>query len=314
MNTKKLHIYFSILFLLIIFCNKLTASYTVNTPYDTDPALEGRASQASRSAVIYFQNRTTFPLTRTGYSLNGGIWTQTPPYKIPARKQIGWASESSGVLTGTEGSASYSCELISTNVNISWNVPYGGDNSASASAIDTVRPSSRSHKYDAASGVRPDEDNPIIVTIFTPFGGPGVDNLKRQVSQNNLSSVTFLENNSSVNLILVNYSLNNGNWIQKPVPDILPGEWAVWGCGGDNFGGVQLDGSVKYRSQEPNPIDDGEQITDVNIKWISPWNSDLSLGTTTIGTSQSPSRKYELLRTLEETGNHSVIRYNFQHQ
>ena len=315
MITKKLYIYFYILSLLIVFSNNLIATL-INTPDDLDPALEGRASHASRSAVIYFQNRTAFPLTRTDYNLDGGEWTQTPPHTIPARKQIAWASESSGFATGTQGSASYLCEDTTTKVDISWNVPYSGANSATSPVYNSVG-GTASRRFVAGFGSGWEHDNNIVVhNIFMPtdsFFAMDAKALEEQVYENSLSSVIYLENSSPVTMNLINHSLNNGNWIQKPVPDILPGEWAVWGCGGNNSSGVQLDGSVNYHVLDHNSTD-GEQITNAEIRWIAPWRVDFP-GTrfsTTIGNSQTPSTKFKFEETIDDRGDHSIVHYKFK--
>ena len=86
---------------------------------------------AARSTKMTVRNLTRFPLVHLGDHLDGGIWTEPlrPPPRIPAGATMWWKSESDGVLTGTEGRATYAIGDTGSQVNWHWDNPYAGLNS-----------------------------------------------------------------------------------------------------------------------------------------------------------------------------------------
>ena len=65
---------------------------------------------ASRSVTVNFANNSDVALIRDSGSLSHGIWTVQPPGRIEVGTTVSWESESSGVLTGTEGEVTYKIE------------------------------------------------------------------------------------------------------------------------------------------------------------------------------------------------------------
>ncbi len=91
---------------------------------------------AARSVRVIFENRAHVNLALQEAHLDGGIWTDQPPQLIGNAAE--WASESSGVATGTEGHATYSIQDIDGNtigsLALHWDNPFIGSNSYDASA------------------------------------------------------------------------------------------------------------------------------------------------------------------------------------
>lgn len=83
---------------------------------------------AARSISIVFHNNTDQDLTLTSSDLPHGTWTQKPPDNIDASADGSWESESDGIATGTEGSATYAIGGDGDSVLISWDNPFAGTN------------------------------------------------------------------------------------------------------------------------------------------------------------------------------------------
>ncbi|MEJ8640598.1 hypothetical protein WKI68_02400 [Streptomyces sp. MS1.HAVA.3] len=74
-------------------------------------------------------------LARDGSWLHWGVWSDglLPPSMVQPGITAKWASESEGVMTGTEGSVTYSMAGESNKVTVYWNNPYVGGNGYSCS-------------------------------------------------------------------------------------------------------------------------------------------------------------------------------------
>jgi len=91
---------------------------------------------ASRSVQVHFNNTTNDVMTLKNSYLSHGVWSQDdlPPQQITAGAQnIQWGSESNGLMTGTEGYATYTLGT-GGDVTLNWSNPYVGSNSYSSSA------------------------------------------------------------------------------------------------------------------------------------------------------------------------------------
>ena len=81
---------------------------------------------AARSFSIRVHNYSGEDLTRTESGLAHGDWKEMPPERIAADDQVTIASESAGILTGTEGHANYTSD--SGEWRIYWDNPFWGSN------------------------------------------------------------------------------------------------------------------------------------------------------------------------------------------
>src|SRR5215831_649745 len=97
---------------------------------------------AARSTRVILINRTRsdVALVKTGDHLDHGIWSDKPPDFVGNKAE--WGSESSGILTGTEGWVTYQLDpnnfnthgaLPVLNLRLEWDNPYFGSNSYGAS-------------------------------------------------------------------------------------------------------------------------------------------------------------------------------------
>ena len=116
---------------------------------------------AARSVFVNFSNKADLALVRSGDSLSHGIWTNRPPDRIEAGSTVSWESESSGVLTGTEGEVNYNVETgpgqTGGSTHFHWDNPYVGSNS-----FDESGPSG--YKLDRTGG---DGDNATVNWTFS---------------------------------------------------------------------------------------------------------------------------------------------------
>lgn len=92
-------------------------------------ALAGPAPGAARSVVVTFDNKTEHALELVRARLSHGKWTRQPPKKIAPRTKVAWASESSGIATGTEGNATFRVPGTHGAAFVHWNNPFAGGNS-----------------------------------------------------------------------------------------------------------------------------------------------------------------------------------------
>lgn len=88
---------------------------------------------AARSVASQFFNQSTATLSSPSYELSGGIWDTTPPATITQGTVANpgyatWESESSGVMTGTQGNATYTLQDNQTTLTTTWDNPYSGSN------------------------------------------------------------------------------------------------------------------------------------------------------------------------------------------
>jgi hypothetical protein len=88
---------------------------------------------AARSVTVNFVNNSDVALIRDSGSLSHGIWTVQPPGRIEVGTTVSWESESSGVLTGTEGEVTYKIETgpgqTDGSAHFHWDDPFVGSNS-----------------------------------------------------------------------------------------------------------------------------------------------------------------------------------------
>lgn len=98
---------------------------------------------AARSVDVSFTNKSDVVLVLGNTSLLHGEWTTEPPARIEAGQTVSWRSESSGVATGTEGTAYYDIEGlgITSRSLFHWNNPYIGSNSYSEFTPETFKAS-----------------------------------------------------------------------------------------------------------------------------------------------------------------------------
>ncbi|NJL29009.1 MAG: hypothetical protein HC897_14535 [Thermoanaerobaculia bacterium] len=92
---------------------------------------------AARSVQVVLANLTPETLILASSNLSHGIWSagMAPPQNIPPFASATWQLESNGFLTGAEGSSTYAFEGDSSQVvTLSWNDPYAGGDTFSASA------------------------------------------------------------------------------------------------------------------------------------------------------------------------------------
>lgn len=93
---------------------------------------------AARSTHVIFENRTGWEraLEKTRDHLDHGVWSDSPPDLVGDSAE--WRSESSGVLTGTEGSVDFKVTgpSLSTllSMHLHWNNPFVGGNDYDGSA------------------------------------------------------------------------------------------------------------------------------------------------------------------------------------
>lgn len=88
---------------------------------------------AARSVQVTFVNKSDHALVLSSTDRSHGIWTTDPPARIEAGATVVWASESSGVATGTEAEATYNIETAlgetGGSVHLHWDNPFVGSNS-----------------------------------------------------------------------------------------------------------------------------------------------------------------------------------------
>ncbi|MFD5507533.1 Crystal protein ET79 [Streptomyces sp. NPDC059761] len=84
--------------------------------------------QSARSTKVKVVNTTTTTMYRNFTHVDHGIWDdETPPEKIDGLKSATWGSHSQGVMTGTEGRATYALGNDG-EAYFHWNNPYVGSN------------------------------------------------------------------------------------------------------------------------------------------------------------------------------------------
>ncbi|MFF0476517.1 endonuclease/exonuclease/phosphatase family protein [Streptomyces sp. NPDC004284] len=89
---------------------------------------------AVRSTSVSFRNLTNCDLTLEQRGLQHGIWSFEPPPLISRDRAAAWASESAGIMTGTEGYVRYVTENClsgsddNRQVQLHWDNPYIGSN------------------------------------------------------------------------------------------------------------------------------------------------------------------------------------------
>lgn len=93
---------------------------------------------SARSVEVTFKNQTHSVLTLTAANLSHGIWTVSPPARIKPDRIVHFSSESSGIGTGTEGTATYQHENLTATVHLHWDNPFVGSNSYGASVSDPI--------------------------------------------------------------------------------------------------------------------------------------------------------------------------------
>jgi hypothetical protein len=91
-----------------------------------------------RSVVCEVDNNTDLALNKTGDEHSHGGFAVTPA-SIPPRQVMVFGSQSTGILTGTEGSVTFAANELA--LTVSWDNPWAGSNScdASMSGNDVIR-------------------------------------------------------------------------------------------------------------------------------------------------------------------------------
>lgn len=114
-----------------------TAAAVLAAGVMTAPMLTAASASASvpdRTVVVYLSNLTGCTMTRAAASLSHGIWVITPAVQIANNTTSEWESDSKGLLTGTEGTATYvlgNCADPAQNAKLAifhWDNPYVGSN------------------------------------------------------------------------------------------------------------------------------------------------------------------------------------------
>jgi len=83
------------------------------------------AQAATQNIVVHFTNNSDSALTLSSVNLDGGCWTnnESPPQTIAIDQSVDIASESCGVLTGTEFHVSYKLDLTGATMSMHYNNP-----------------------------------------------------------------------------------------------------------------------------------------------------------------------------------------------
>lgn len=89
---------------------------------------------ASRSVAAKLENATQETLHQTTTTLSHGVWTAKPTGQVKPGATAAWSSESSGFMTGTEGAVEYSIEGATPTCRLTWNNPFIGSNTVTATA------------------------------------------------------------------------------------------------------------------------------------------------------------------------------------
>ena len=92
----------------------------------------------ARSVAVTFHNETDSALVLNGTSIPHGIWTVFPPARIKKDETVQFSSESDGVATGTEASATYQLEFLAATVNLYWDNPFVGSNTYRGTTSDKI--------------------------------------------------------------------------------------------------------------------------------------------------------------------------------
>ncbi|GAB3987488.1 hypothetical protein GCM10029978_106500 [Actinoallomurus acanthiterrae] len=100
------------------------------------------SAHSARSVEVFLNNLTGCDLVLVTTRLDHGVFQARPPQRILQGDQGRWASESSGIWTGTEGEADYftqSCRNPANNnkrIHFHWDNPYSGSNSYDSAGTD----------------------------------------------------------------------------------------------------------------------------------------------------------------------------------
>src|SRR6266702_3579782 len=86
------------------------------------------AQSATQNIVVHFTNNSDSALTLSSVNLDGGCWTnnESPPQTIAIDQSVDIASESCGVLTGTEFHVSYKLDLTGQTMSMHYDNPEVG--------------------------------------------------------------------------------------------------------------------------------------------------------------------------------------------
>lgn len=111
-----------------------------------DEAVRRRGTSAPfRSVAITLINRTGCDLNRIDMSIAHGIWTSRPPELVEPDGTGRWATESNGILTGTEAAVTFrtsDCDRRDNrrkNVRLHWSSPFIGSANYRGSADSPVQ-------------------------------------------------------------------------------------------------------------------------------------------------------------------------------
>jgi hypothetical protein len=153
------------------------------------------AHAANRNIVVHFTNNSNSGLTLSSYTLDGGCWTDdvTPPQTVSVGESVVIASESCGVLTGTEFHVSYKLDQGGAALSMHYDNPEAGD--------DTLSNNAPPGYAFQSTGVIEDH-----TTIF------GCDD------KNCHRIVVHVTNNSDSALTLSSQTVDNGCWTAGKAP------------------------------------------------------------------------------------------------
>ncbi|GGU49404.1 aegerolysin family protein [Streptomyces lavendofoliae] len=232
----------------------LAAPATAAAPRAEAGATAPLGPQAARSTRVEFDNRTAGGMQRVQAELQHGCWTSFVPEYVPAHQLRSWESESCGMLTGTEGRASFT--VPGGEVAVHWNNPYAGSNSYHCTAP---------HGYDCVkvSGTG-GGDNATV--RFRLTGSPSLAKARtagpRSAQAARSTHVTF-NNHTDRLMVRTDARLSWGVWTanQYPPEAIPPGNTRSWQSESEGFAtGTQ--GEATFALQG---------VGDVKVKWNNPY-------------------------------------------
>ncbi|WP_031079680.1 aegerolysin family protein [Streptomyces sp. NRRL S-118] len=213
------------------------------------------AAQAARSTKVEFDNRTASGMQRIQSELQHGCWTTLVPEYISGHQLRSWESESCGMMTGTEGRASFS--VPGGEVAIHWNNPYVGSNTYHCTA-----PSGYRCVKDSSTG----GGNNATVR-FQLSGAPALvaksGTAKPPAAQAARSTHVTFNNHTDRLMARTDARLSWGVWTanQYPPEAIPPGNTRSWQSESEGFA-TGTEGEATYVLQG---------VGNVKVRWNNPY-------------------------------------------
>ncbi|MFI6108153.1 Crystal protein ET79 [Streptomyces sp. NPDC051310] len=242
----------------------LGGTAALTSPATASPALPAPrtdaplGAQAARSTTVEFDNRTASGMQRIQAELQHGCWTSLVPEYIPGNRLRSWESESCGMMTGTEGRASFS--VAGGEVAVHWNNPYVGSNGYSCTA-----PAGYRCVRDSSTG----GGNNATVR-FTLSGGQATagraasaGELRPLAAQAARSTHVTFNNHTERLMVRTDARLYWGVWStnQYPPESIPPGNTRAWQSESEGFA-TGTEGEAAYVL---------EGVGSVKVKWNNPY-------------------------------------------